>query len=397
MDYFKDEVAKKRYLLAQYDTHPDIVDFIIDIVYKYINLMKKDPKKIVFIEPAAGNGNFFNALYPYMIGIDIDESLYNYTQNEYIYTDFLSIKNIEDIIYSIPDSQYHIKMLSKYLIDNGLLRANTIIITNPPFSIGKKGARSVDMALKFLNKSAEFADTVCMILPASYNRKEKQNKVNPELHLIYSVDLFKNGAFERRGNIDKNESSWAKSKSWSVKTIFQIWARKYDENGNVIKREINNDIRWSVSKYKDGTWIYIHPETGEIMDGDFIILRPTDKNCNIMVKKWSNPTLIGKTETNPSIILEYVEKNILLEKQRNNDEKYINRSSKSKNGYVLDRSHVPDYFLYADNVEYVKNIFSRAKPYIQKKYKSSSSTNHATLSQIDMIMFYLDSKYNLLE
>lgn len=394
MEKFEDEIAKKRYLLGQYDTDPAIAESIIDLIYQYININNKNPNHIVFMEPAAGNGIFFDLLYPYMIGIDIDESLRFKGREEYIFEDFLSINNYEDIIRCLSDSQNEIKILSRVLLENNLLRQNTIIITNPPFSVGNKGGKTTDLALKFLNKSAEFADTIGMILPATFNKKEKQNRVHPELHLIYSENLPTLNTFKRRGNIDKNESLWTKSSNWSVKTVFQLWVRKYDENGNIIRRK-NEESRWSLSKYKDGSWIYQHPVTGEILQGDFIILKPTDQNCNLMIKKWSNPTIIGQTEDNPEIIKKYIQKNIILEEKRNNDEKYLNRLSKKANRYYLDRSHVPDYFLYAYDVNYVKNLFKKAKPYIEKNYKNTTSTNHATLSQIDMIIYYLNAKYDM--
>ncbi len=78
---------------------------------------------------------------------------------------------------------------------------------NPPF--GKNSS----LALKFLNRCAEFADVVGFVLPRTFSKVSTLNKVDPRLHLVFEKELDQD-AFTFEGA------------SYSVPCVFQVWERR---------------------------------------------------------------------------------------------------------------------------------------------------------------------------
>ena len=66
---------------------------------------------------------------------------------------------------------------------------NIHIIGNPPF--GRGGSN----AIKFINKAAEFADTIAFILPRSFRKESRQRRVDKNFWLIKDIDLFEESCF----------------------------------------------------------------------------------------------------------------------------------------------------------------------------------------------------------
>jgi len=58
-----------------------------------------------------------------------------------------------------------------------------IVVGNPPFG------RISSLAVKFFNKSAEFADCIAFIIPRTFKRVSIQNKLSLNFELIYNEDL----------------------------------------------------------------------------------------------------------------------------------------------------------------------------------------------------------------
>jgi hypothetical protein len=80
----------------------------------------------------------------------------------------------------------------------------TLVVGNPPY--GARGA----LAVQFVNKACEFADTVAFILPRSFQKYTFQNRVNERFHLTSSFlcdDFAKDG------------------KPHAVKSVFQVWEK----------------------------------------------------------------------------------------------------------------------------------------------------------------------------
>lgn len=100
----------------------------------------------------------------------------------------------------------------------------TLVVGNPPF--GKNNT----LAIKFINKAAEFADWIAFILPKGFKRIPTQNKIS-DTHSLYSeIDLPKN-SFYLPGE--------GKEIPYDVPAVAQIWHRKTRE-----KQNISYDSQW---------------------------------------------------------------------------------------------------------------------------------------------------------
>ena len=76
-----------------------------------------------------------------------------------------------------------------------------IVIGNPPYGV------AANMAIKFVNKAAEYCDDVRMVLPASFQRDSVKNRVN--LDFVLDIDQkLPDNTFPR-----------------SITTVYQRWVR----------------------------------------------------------------------------------------------------------------------------------------------------------------------------
>jgi hypothetical protein len=141
-----------------------------------IDLTKYD----LILDPSCGDGSFYSQInHENKIGIDIEP-------------------NIEGVIKSDFLEWDHSK-ISKY--------SKILVISNPPF--GRQGS----LAMKFIKKSAEFADTIAFILPISFSKCSILNKIPEYLHLQYSEIL-------------PDDSYLLDGKDYGVKCTFQIWEKR---------------------------------------------------------------------------------------------------------------------------------------------------------------------------
>jgi len=192
----KKMLINKKNLFDQYFTKKHIVKKLFKKTKNIISQYEKI-EKYTWLEPSAGEGNFYN-FFPIdkRIGIDIDPK-----KNYIIKSDYL-----------------------KYKLPNKPL----IIIGNLPF-----GHRSV-IALEFINYSKK-ADFVCFILPMFFNSKGKGSlkyRVK-EFNLIYSEKIEKNAFYAPNNNKDID-----------IKCVFQIWSKNYF---NLNIKELN----WYLLKNKN--------------------------------------------------------------------------------------------------------------------------------------------------
>jgi len=164
-------------LMDQFYTKMEIAQQCWKTVQSKINIDLFD----YFIEPSAGTGNFYKLLpTEKRRGIDIDPKYPGIYQMNYLTFDPSGIAN------DIND---------KYLV-----------IGNPPFGKGSS------LAVKFFNKSAEYADVIAFIVPRTFKRVSIQNRLNLNFHLIYNEDLpMKPCCFEPK---------------MGAKCCFQIWKKK---------------------------------------------------------------------------------------------------------------------------------------------------------------------------
>lgn len=151
-------------------------------------------------EPSAGTGSFCRLFHSNSLAIDCEPK-----SNLIIKKDFFDI-NEKSFKTNLP----------------------ILTIGNPPF--GKNSS----LALKFLNKSGIFSEVVAFVLPKTFKKKEYQNKILKNLHLVFEEDLPKH-SFEHN------------SKNYDVPCVFQIWEKREEER-NVFLLKKESDLFDFVSK-----------------------------------------------------------------------------------------------------------------------------------------------------
>ena len=195
IDYSKFTFKEK----DQFYTPDNTAKMCYDRFLHIIKQLGDDNVEYTYIEPSAGNGSFMKILPTHKrIGMDIEPR----DNNEILQTDYLQW------FPSGPSNQ-------KY-----------VVFGNPPF--GLRG----QLALKFINHSAQFADYVCFILPQLFESDGKgvPRKRVKGFNLIHSEKLDSGtGFFSPTGE------------SIKVECIFQIWS-KYHSNPLYDIKKIDDSV-----------------------------------------------------------------------------------------------------------------------------------------------------------
>jgi len=166
-------------VLDQFYTKPDIAAKCLKKLQKRVNIHEYD----CHLEPSAGTGSFYNLLdVSKRVGIDLDPKCNGVTTGDYLQF--------------TPDRS-----------------KSYVVIGNPPF--GKVSST----AIRFFNKSAEFADCIAFIIPRTFKRVSIQNKLNLDFKLVYTKDLpLTPGCF---------------TPNMSAKCCFQIWIKSAEKRSLV--------------------------------------------------------------------------------------------------------------------------------------------------------------------
>jgi predicted RNA methylase len=178
----------KRDIIDKFYTKKYVVDICIQIIRDNMEFGIDD----AIIEPSSGNGSFIDgikSLSKNYIFYDLEPE-----HNEIIQQDYL-LYNSDEI-------------KSKY--------ENIHVIGNPPFG------RQSSLAIKFIKKSCEFADSVSFILPKSFKKDSLKNKIPTKFHLIFEYDL-------------PSHSFLVNEIEYDVPCVFQIW-KKMADNRPVIEK-----------------------------------------------------------------------------------------------------------------------------------------------------------------
>lgn len=180
--------------LDKFYTKSSVVDFCV----KFIDFSKFN----TIIEPSAGNGSF-------------------------------SLKIENCIAYDIEPEHESIIKADFLKLDIDFIENPTLVIGNPPFG------RQASLAIKFLKKSAEFANSIAFILPKSFKKDSMKSKIPLNFHEILCEDLPKN-------------SFLLNGKDYDVPCVFQIWEKKEYQREKVevlkpqsfvfVKKDENPDI-----------------------------------------------------------------------------------------------------------------------------------------------------------
>lgn len=189
----KQDKGLQRDTIDKYYTKINVVEECKIEILKYIAIHEND----LIIEPSAGNGSFIKMIKE----LTMNHKFYDLIpeNKEIIQQDFL-ILDVSEITKSYK--KVH-------------------IIGNPPFG------RQSSLAIKFIKKCCEFADTISFILPKSFKKNSNKGKFNRFFHLVYEKDLAENSF-----TINNNDCN--------VPCIFQIWKKERTERVIPDKLEPNS-------------------------------------------------------------------------------------------------------------------------------------------------------------
>jgi hypothetical protein len=181
----------------------------LDKFYTKTDLVKNILSKIDFsdydcvVDPCCGDGAFYlNINHNNKIAIDILPGIDGVIKHDFLTWNYSDIKSKSD---------------------------KTIVVSNPPF--GKQGS----LAMNFIKRSSEFADTIAFILPLSFAKPSVKNKIPEYYHLEYEEIL-------------PEDSYLLDGESYSVKCVFQIWKKRDD-----IRKKIQSDEAEGFTYTKDKT------------------------------------------------------------------------------------------------------------------------------------------------
>ena len=136
-----------------------------------------------FLEPAAGNGSFMEALSEAgahkVIALDRYPAIASIQQADFLRSEFAE--------------------------------ANLVTITNPPF--GRNNALSIP----FFNHAAKFSQTICFLVPRSWRKWSVTNRLDLRFHLVHDDDVFV--------SYEDNAGNPIREKN-GLRTCFQIWQRR---------------------------------------------------------------------------------------------------------------------------------------------------------------------------
>lgn len=170
----------------QFFTKEHISKKYIKITKDYLKIIKASIGAPLFIEPSAGNGDFFfNFKWNNKLAYDIDKPSHLSNIDNYIEKDFLSVDEI---------------------------RKDTIYIGNPPF--GKRGTLAYDFILKCIELDAEM---IGFILPPNVNTIARVKEINKKGYSIVYSDEMKSNSFYLDDNTRKIDMD--------ADAVFQIYMK----------------------------------------------------------------------------------------------------------------------------------------------------------------------------
>lgn len=181
----------------EYFTDPEISKMFILDIDDMFDLTKYD----IILEPSAGSGNILEHLpKENRIGLDIDPKI-----DEVIKTDFFDWEppGWEPLFGETP---------------------RIITIGNPPFG------RNSDLALKFFHHASQWSDTICFIIPVTWDKYHIQKKIPNDFGLYYSKRLDPLGFIYPNGERIKNP----------IRCVAQIWSREHKGDNLRLHRQRQN-------------------------------------------------------------------------------------------------------------------------------------------------------------
>ena len=173
VDYADLSVVEK----DQFFTDPKTAQYCYDKTVEILSSLGYDTQDYVYVEPSAGSGSFYNLLpKDRRLGVDIEPRCGGVIQSDYL-------------LWEPPAGKY-------------------ITIGNPPF--GLRG----NLALKFINHSAQFSDFVAFIVPQLFGSDGKGSCKGR----VRGLNLIHN-------EVVSTSFHYPDGKDVEVNVVFQIWAK----------------------------------------------------------------------------------------------------------------------------------------------------------------------------
>lgn len=214
---------EKKNELDKFYTKPEVAAKLIQKLNDFYPLENYD----VVLEPSAGSGAFLlNLPEANRLGLDLKPE-----HSEIIQQDFL---------------EWPADKSKKYMV-----------VGNPPFG------RVSSLAIKFFQKSAEFADVIAFIIPRTFRRVSVQNRLNLNFHLVYDEELpTKPCCFEPK---------------MLAKCCFQIWEKRQEKREVVVLNSAHEDWEFLPMGAKDSNGQPTPP------DGADFAIKAYGSNCGQIV------------------------------------------------------------------------------------------------------------------
>lgn len=159
--------------LDQFYTHEEVAIECYNEIKRIIKI-----EDYFLLEPSAGTGSFSNLFHNNSLALDIEPKNKGIKKSNFLE---FNIKNLKE--------------------------KKVITIGNPPF--GKNSS----LAIKFFNKSAEFSEFICFIIPKTFKKDSVINKLNQNMFLIKEKEI-------------KEDSFIFEGEKYKVPCIFQIWKKE---------------------------------------------------------------------------------------------------------------------------------------------------------------------------
>lgn len=169
--------------LDQFYTSPVVAKACFEFLKKSVSLFDTD----LFLEPSAGDGAFFKLMPPgRRVGVDVEPKHPDVERQNY---------------------------LTEFVPRPGAWR--WVVVGNPPF--GKNSS----LAVRFFQKSAEFADVIAFVVPLTFRKQSLQRRLPANFVLVDELPLSDN-AFVFEG------------KPYSVPCCFQVWRKSAVPRNHVL-------------------------------------------------------------------------------------------------------------------------------------------------------------------
>lgn len=224
----------------------------------------------VWIEPSAGDGSFVDALHNKGLGGQIIALDLFPARKDILRADFLQ--------WSPPS-----------------IEGSIAVIGNPPFG------KNASLAVKFFNHAAEFADTIAMIFPRTFEKHALQNRLDRRFHLVSEISI-------------RPDSFVFEGEQVSVPCVFQVWERLSDGNLRGLHEIIRSHDDFEFVPQGKGDFAFqrvgvaagtIKPGNAKISPESHLFIRVNDrKNVENVKSRFSSidwSEIKHKTAGNPSI------------------------------------------------------------------------------------------------